>query len=86
MVRSQRDAFQLFLVLSETSVLSRPADLRRALVDLYAAIGAAASYRVCGIRVHGTGLRCTSFHRFQAATVFYPFFYPKRQRSGVEML
>jgi len=39
-----------------------------------------------GIRVHRTGLRCTSFHRFQAAAVFYPVFYPRRQCSGVEML
>lgn len=46
----------------------------------------ATSHRVCGIWVHRTGLRCTSLHRLQAATVFYPLFYPKRQRSGVEML
>ncbi len=38
-----------------------------------------------GIRVQGTALRCTNFHRFQAAAVFYPNFYPKRQRSGIEM-
>jgi hypothetical protein len=40
---------------------------------------------VSGIRVQGTALRCTNFHRFQAAAVFYPNFYPKRQHSGIEM-
>ena len=39
-----------------------------------------------GIRVHRTGLRCTSFHRFQPAAIFYPNFYPKRQRGRIEML
>ncbi len=39
-----------------------------------------------GIRGHRTGLRCTSFHRFRAAAVFYPVFYPKKRRSGVEMV
>ncbi len=37
-----------------------------------------------GIRVHRTALRCTRFHRFQTAAIFYPNFYPKRQRSGIE--
>jgi hypothetical protein len=39
-----------------------------------------------GSRGHRTGLRCTIFHRFRAAAVFYPVFYPKRRRSGVEMV
>ena len=34
---------------------------------------------------HTTALHCTSLHGFQAAAIFYPNFYPKRQRSGVEM-
>ena len=37
----------------------------------------ATSHRVCGIRVHRTGLRCTSVHRLQAATIFCPDFYPR---------
>lgn len=39
-----------------------------------------------GTRVLRTGLRCTSFHRFQAAAIFYLIFYPKRQRGEGEML
>ena len=30
-----------------------------------------------GIRVHRTGLRCTTFDRFQAAEIFYPNFYQR---------
>ena len=37
-------------------------------------------------QTHKTALRCTRLHRFRAAAVFYPFFYPKRQHSGVEEL
>jgi hypothetical protein len=43
------------------------------------------SHLVSDFRVHGTGLRCTSFHRFQATAVFYPIFYPKRYLSEVEI-
>src|SRR5215472_13291011 len=45
----------------------------------------ATSHRISGIGVHRTGLCCTSFHRFQAAAIFYPNFYPNRQRSEVEI-
>jgi hypothetical protein len=38
------------------------------------------SVRVVG--VHGTGPRCTSLHRFRAAAIFYPNFYPNRQQCG----
>jgi hypothetical protein len=31
-------------------------------------------------RHHGTRLRCTSIHRFRAAAIFYPNFYPNRRR------
>ena len=41
---------------------------------------------MCVVTVHITALGSTSLHRFQAAAVFYPIFYPKRHRSGVEML
>ena len=34
----------------------------------------AASHRMCGIRVHLTGLRCTSFHRLKAAAISTQFF------------
>jgi hypothetical protein len=37
-------------------------------------------------QAHKTAPRCTRLHKFRAAAVFYPFFYPKRQRSGVEEL
>ena len=37
-------------------------------------------------QAHRTGLRCTSIHRFRAAAIFYPNFYPNRRRSGVERL
>ena len=37
-------------------------------------------------RVCRTALRCTSLHRFREAAIFYPNFYPDRQRSGVEMV
>ena len=43
------------------------------------------SHPVTGIKVHGTGLRRTSFHTFQAAAIFYPNFYPNGQRSGIEI-
>src|SRR6266852_1041378 len=46
---------------------------------------AATSHRVFGIRDHRTAVRCTSLHRLPAAAIFYPNFYPKRQRSGAEM-
>jgi hypothetical protein len=37
-------------------------------------------------QAHRTGLRCTRFHRVQAAAIFcLPNFYPKRQRNGAEM-
>jgi hypothetical protein len=36
---------------------------------------------LCGIGAHRTALRCTSFHRFGAAAVFYPIFYPRRLPS-----
>jgi hypothetical protein len=39
-----------------------------------------------GAVVDGTQLRCTGLHGFQAAAIFYPDFYPKRQCSRVEML
>ncbi len=39
-----------------------------------------------GIRVHRTGLRCTSLHGLQIAAIFYPIFYQKRRDDGVEML
>ena len=45
----------------------------------------ATSHRVFGIRDHRTAVRCTSLHRFPAAAIFYPNFYPKRQHSGAEM-
>ena len=35
-----------------------------------------------GVRVHRTALRCTRIHGFRAAAIFYPNFYPKRQRGG----
>ena len=38
-----------------------------------------------GIRDHRTAVRCTSLHRFPAAAIFYPNFYPKQQRSGAEI-
>lgn len=38
-------------------------------------IPGATSHWVRGIRVDRTGLRCTSFHRFRAAAIFYPNFY-----------
>ncbi len=41
---------------------------------------------VPGIRAQGTALRCANFHRFQAAAIFYPNFYPKRRRSRFERL
>ena len=34
-----------------------------------------------GIRGHRTAVRCTGLHRFPAAAIFYPDFYPKRPRS-----
>jgi hypothetical protein len=40
---------------------------------------------VCSIREHGMGLRCTRIHTFRAAAIFYPNFYPNRQRGGIEM-
>ena len=46
----------------------------------------ATSQLACGIlRVHRTGLRRTSLHRFQATAIFYPIFYPNRQRSRVKL-
>ena len=39
---------------------------------------------MCGIAVHRTGLRGTSFHRFSAPAVFYPIFYPKEYFSGAD--
>ena len=44
------------------------------------------SHRACGTRVQKTGLLCTRFHRIQIGPVFYPVFYPKKLRSGVETL
>jgi hypothetical protein len=38
-----------------------------------------------GIRLHTTGLRCTSFHRLRAAAIFYPDFYPKMDLGGIEL-
>jgi hypothetical protein len=38
-----------------------------------------------GVRVHRTAPRCTRIHGFRAAAIFYPNFYPKRRRSGIEM-
>ena len=41
----------------------------------------------CGIyviKVYGTGPRCTSLHRFRAATIFYPNFYPKGGAAGLK--
>jgi hypothetical protein len=35
---------------------------------------------------HRAGLHSTSLHRLEAAAIFYPNFYPKRQCSGVEMV
>ena len=35
---------------------------------------------------HRTELRCTSLHRFQAAAIFYPNFYPSRCHSKVGTL
>jgi hypothetical protein len=35
-------------------------------------------------RLHRTGPRRTSVHRFQAAAVFYPNFYPRRRHGGAE--
>jgi hypothetical protein len=36
------------------------------------------------LQTHKTALRCTRLHRFRAAAVFCPLFYPKRQHSGAE--
>jgi hypothetical protein len=53
-------------------------------------MGRGSSYRrppvqpVRGITMRRTALRCTSVHRFQAAAVFYPDFYPNGQCSGIE--
>jgi hypothetical protein len=46
----------------------------------------ATSHRVCDIKVHRTGPRCTNVHRFQAAADFYPFFYPRRRSGEVRFL
>jgi hypothetical protein len=37
-----------------------------------------------GVRVHRPALGCTRIHGFQAAAIFYPDFYPKRQSGGIE--
>jgi hypothetical protein len=34
---------------------------------------------------HSAGLHSTSLHGLEAAVIFYPNFYPRRQRSGVEI-
>ena len=39
-----------------------------------------------GHQEHGTARRCTRIHRFQAAVISYPDFYPNRRRSGAGML
>jgi len=38
------------------------------------------------LRDHRTAVRCTSFHGFPVAAIFYPDFYLRRQCSRVEML
>ena len=43
------------------------------------------SHRMRGVRVHRPALRCTRIHGFRAAAIYYPNFYPKRQRGGIEM-
>jgi len=45
-----------------------------------------ASNRVCFIKVHRTGPRCASMHRFQGLAVFYPNLYPERRHSEAETL
>ena len=42
--------------------------------------------RMSGIRDHKTAISCTSFHKLQAAAVFYPIFSPKWQHNGIERL
>jgi hypothetical protein len=39
-----------------------------------------------GVRGQRPALLYTRIHGFRAAAIFYPIFYPKRQRSGAEML
>ena len=38
-----------------------------------------------GIRVHTTGLHCTGVHGLREAAIFYPDFYPKTHRGGIEI-
>jgi hypothetical protein len=46
--------------------------------------GADTGYR--GTRMHTTGPCCTGLHGLRATAIFYPDFYPKAHRAGIETL
>jgi hypothetical protein len=44
------------------------------------------SHQVSGTRMHTTGPCCTGLHGLRATAIFYPDFYPKTHRAGIETL